>query len=671
MDLVTLTDVMLGLNKEPCRILSIEEDDDRNYSIVAEEFPWGTQTATLYPKQPSQPPPPPPALADPGNTEVIAIFEPTSRVAVAVANSAFQIWMALTGGQNWLGCNVWLSVDGVSYSPIGTQNGTSRAGVTTDDLPAAADPDTTDVLGVSTTGELYDVSVAQADAFATLSLLGMTEYISYANANLTGSSGNGLINDYNLSYLRRGVFSSPDIDHPTGTQFIRCDNQLFQYSFDPSLVGKTIFFKFTSFNLLQNQVQSLANVPAYPFTVTGINTSQNMIVDSVVTGTTATVRIYQVGQAVGTAGSAILGNGALVNLPAESYTGEAQNTTYYANYDLTTSAYVLYTDHNQWLKDQATGNFIAIGQTLTGLPASAFTTIPLSGGGTLVIGAGSSTHGTAIALPPGYTVANSLIWASMRDANASTSFARGMQTTIPSMSLVPQSEFLLYGGGSSGLGDTNWIAVAWSAGAAVTVTTGVTKYLTFTTANGDELCFEFGTVTGGRLVPSPPSGFSRANSIAIAGINGTAPTSPQPMRAVFACSIDSSGNVVASYISSSMVQWGGTADIFTVFYQPGGGVTDPVVTNGVAIVIPLVGGHSLALIAAPNIPSGDSFGVPPAFSGASVASAAAMSGQVTGGGSSCKSLTVSVSGYTLTATYTDGGSTSWSGKANIFAITSI
>lgn len=53
MDLVTLTDGGLGLDKTPVRITEIEEDEDGVLNVKAEDFPFGTASATEYPTQPS------------------------------------------------------------------------------------------------------------------------------------------------------------------------------------------------------------------------------------------------------------------------------------------------------------------------------------------------------------------------------------------------------------------------------------------------------------------------------------------------------------------------------------------------------------------------------------------------------------------------------------------
>ena len=128
MDLVTVTDTVLGLSRAAIRITEIEEDENGFLSVTAEEFPLGVATATLYATQSASNNPLNRAVAaDPVNTPII--FEPPSALVGATA----QVWIAASGGSggvadpNWGGCNVWLSSDGTSYTQIGTIVGPAAA----------------------------------------------------------------------------------------------------------------------------------------------------------------------------------------------------------------------------------------------------------------------------------------------------------------------------------------------------------------------------------------------------------------------------------------------------------------------------------------------------------------------------------------------------------------
>lgn len=667
MDLVTITDEDLGLSMTPVRITETEENDQYELDITAEEFPWGTSTSTLYPKQPTLPPPPPPSLAQPGDTNVASIFEPSSRVATTVANSAFQIWAALNGGPNWGGCNVWLSFDNQSFDPIGVQNGPSRCGVITADLPAGSDPDTTNTLKVSTSGQLFNVTPQQADALATLCKVG-TEYLSYANATITGN--NGLQTSfYDLDYLRRGAFTSPDILHlaadPNENQFIRLDSQIFQYSYDPSLAGKTVYLKFTSFNLLQNQEQDLSTVKSYPVVIGGINLSADMTVDSVLDsgGLTAKIRIYSTAGGVGTDGSATLTNGAVIALPADIQSGETLGTIYYVNFDPASNAYVFYTDQNSWLLDEINNGFIRIGQVLT---PTDFSIIQIQGGGSVAIGTGTGAFGSSIPLPSGYLAANMAAWTTPHVGyDASNQIQGVLQSSAPGGVLSSQYKYRSIGGALNC--SSNWIAVAWTAGAGVTISVvGGFTFISFTTAMGDDLCVVVGqAVTGAVPVPS---GFSASEFISIIGMESTNPTG-NGLQVVNNASLDPSLNITAIYSDGSGNQWGGSANVFGIFWKTGGGVTSTSVTGGTAIIVPLPGSAQLAFIQA-VLANAASFGLPPGYGSGGLVTAAAMRSQDGPAGSAVAHGTINCecSGTTFTGLYEDGTAFVWGAFGSIFAI---
>ena len=358
MDIILLNLEVGNLGVTPVRIVSTEENDDYSISIEAEDFLFGVADGVTYPKGGNS------GLGAgqhdyPGDTTLLASFQPSARVT----GGDTELWLALSGGASWGGCNVHLSLDGTTYSNIGTQFGKSRAGTLTNSLAIGADPDTTDTASIIIYGSLASVSDSDADALATLSLIG-TELVSYATATITGSTS--LTNSYNLTYLRRGVFSSGSQAHSAGNTFVRLDDSVFKYVVDPGLIGKTVFLKFTSTNLYGMSEQPIAGVAVYALVIGGGATASTMAVGSYLNsgGATATVYVYLPGGASGASGSATLSNGALVTLPPQSYTSEAPATFYAINFNPITSAYVLYTSASAWLADQTAG-MIAIGSTTT------------------------------------------------------------------------------------------------------------------------------------------------------------------------------------------------------------------------------------------------------------------------------------------------------------------
>jgi hypothetical protein len=266
MDLVTITDTLLGLNGAAVRITEIQEDDRGLLEITAEEFPQGVATATKYPTQSSSS-----AIinrnASPGPVNTPLIFEPPAALV-----SAPQIWVAASGGSsgavntNWGGCNVWVSLDGSSYTQIGTIVGASPQGSLTAGLNAysGTNPDTTDVLSVNlaeSAGTLQSATLSEAELGNTLCIVD-NELLSFETATLT--SGNA----YNLTSLFRGLYGTTAAAHLNGAPFCRLDNYV-TFALPSQYVGQTIYVKLQSFNIFGGGLQDLSSCTAYTFTPTG------------------------------------------------------------------------------------------------------------------------------------------------------------------------------------------------------------------------------------------------------------------------------------------------------------------------------------------------------------------------------------------------------------------
>jgi|GEM_PF-705386 len=268
MDLVTVTDTILGLNNTAVRITDIEEDDNGYLEVAAEEFPQGVASAVLYATA-SATSNPVNRNAGVGSVNTPILFEPTDELG-----GGLQIWAALSNANSlYGGCNVLVATgaDG-PYGWVGTLNHNSMMGVTTADLPAVADNpvsttlDSLNTLAVDLTqsnGVLAAASPADIAALDNPCYVG-GEIICFGASALTATS------NYSLSNLARGTYGSETsiADHPAGTPFARLDN-VFKYPFGQGQIGQTLYFKFQSFNAWGGGVQSLADCAAYPYVVTG------------------------------------------------------------------------------------------------------------------------------------------------------------------------------------------------------------------------------------------------------------------------------------------------------------------------------------------------------------------------------------------------------------------
>ena len=261
MDIVDIVDPALG--NFSCRITQIDEGDNGDLTVTAEELP-GNGYLPVYNRDSASGVAPYDPFALPGDVNVPVIFEPPA----ALSGDQLQLWIIATGASaSWGGCVIYVSTDNTTYAAIGTVYRGGRQGTLTANLPSHSDPDTTDTLSVDLTesaGQLLSGTQADADNDVTLCYCD-GELVSYETATLTSAY------HYNLTYLRRGAYGSTIGAHNTGSQFARIDPSagLFKYTYPANFIGQTIYFKFASFNLLAQEVEDLSTLTAYPYTLTG------------------------------------------------------------------------------------------------------------------------------------------------------------------------------------------------------------------------------------------------------------------------------------------------------------------------------------------------------------------------------------------------------------------
>lgn len=258
MDIVTLTDAGLGLDKTPVRITEIEEDEEGVLSVKAEDYPVGVYTTSEYPTQPSLG-----YSADynvsPGNAHAPVIFE----APLQLTGGEPQIWMATAGGDMWGGAEVWVSTDGDSYTRVGAVNHKARFGSLTAALPSGAVFDRTNTLSVEiSAGQMTGGTEQDSRDLLTLCYVD-GEFLAYANAELKG------VGRYTLGNLTRGAYGSAIDTHAAGSKFARIDEALFKYAVPRNWIGRTVWVKLVSYNVFSGGIQDLSSVPAYSYTIKG------------------------------------------------------------------------------------------------------------------------------------------------------------------------------------------------------------------------------------------------------------------------------------------------------------------------------------------------------------------------------------------------------------------
>lgn len=253
--LLTLKQPGYSFDRVPVIIDTIEENDEiGGLTIEAEDY---ALKATGAVQVPTVPPSGylPDFSVEPGNANIPVMLEPP----FALTDNRPELWLATSGGENWGGAEVYVSLDNATYKRLGRIEGPARHGSLRSQLPAGAAIDTSHYLQVDMTasrGQLLAGTREDAESLVTLCYVG-GEYLAYADSTLTG------VNTYDLGYLVRGAYGSENTAHPAGSDFVRLDDNVYRYPYPKEWVGKTIWIKLVSFNRYGSGVQQLSEVPAY------------------------------------------------------------------------------------------------------------------------------------------------------------------------------------------------------------------------------------------------------------------------------------------------------------------------------------------------------------------------------------------------------------------------
>ena len=255
MDLVTLTDSNLGLARQLVRIIEIDEDEDGTLSITSEEVPF-CASSPFYGHEANPGYIPPYNQAAPNNLAAL-IFEPPDLLAKDI-NSP-EIWMAISGPENWGGCDIYYSEDNVTYTKIGFRLGNSTMG----HLTTAINPGDSSV-SVALTSDNQILSVTEQD-YQRLNALCLidNEIIAFQNSTLTGNRA------YTLTPIARGAYDTGAGNHAINAPFAVITDNVFKFPYRTQVIGSTVFFKFVSWNTYGGGKQSIIDVDPASYMVTG------------------------------------------------------------------------------------------------------------------------------------------------------------------------------------------------------------------------------------------------------------------------------------------------------------------------------------------------------------------------------------------------------------------
>lgn len=293
LDIVSAAESSQWTGARPMRVVGIIEDPkERTLSIEAEDL--GVNTPQLYPTQPRTGNSGPGGGSVPVDINPPVFIQPTYPLAKGVQRGYAELWVAVSGqnqSENWGGAEVFFSEDNVSFESIGRVTSPAAMGSTLATLNAsAADPDNSQTLQVDLSesgGVVSTVSNAKADSHHNLAWLG-GEFVAFT----TVAAGANAF-QYNLTRLRRHLYQTPNLLRASGSDFVylgfasNLDPGIFRWSYPTGLIGKTVYFKFLSFN--EALGETIDNSTVYSVVLNGNakNTGKNRSPDSNLKSVTA------------------------------------------------------------------------------------------------------------------------------------------------------------------------------------------------------------------------------------------------------------------------------------------------------------------------------------------------------------------------------------------------
>lgn len=195
---------------------------------------------------------------EPGNTaRPLFIIPPSDLVTSA---SGCELWIALQGAaKTWGGCNVFISDKDGDYSNIGTQGINSIYGTTAGTMTADA---TSTYIRLNNQRPVELLTGSAQDAANGNTLIWINgECMSYTRATLLNS------NLYQLTGLIRGQYGTTAKAHNYGEDVAVLDGGIYVVPLTKQHIGRTLYFKFPSFNEFKANSQNLADIDCYSCTV--------------------------------------------------------------------------------------------------------------------------------------------------------------------------------------------------------------------------------------------------------------------------------------------------------------------------------------------------------------------------------------------------------------------
>jgi hypothetical protein len=257
MDFITISDPFLGLNALLVRIVSVDfpekKDESGGITITAEAWPVGVGTPTIYTGQITTQPVMN-GTVDPGASNTPIIMDVPAQFSVS---GGPELLIASSGGPLWGSAQVWVSLDGTTYTLAGKVSGPCLYGVTSSAIGTTGGVQVN--LGASG-GTLPSYTTTQATNLIPMMWVN-GELVAWSTATLVSS------NVYTLTLPVRGAYGTAAAAQGSGVPVLACNSQPFRYAVPPSAMGTLLYFKLVSCNLWGgNGNQTLASATVYTHT---------------------------------------------------------------------------------------------------------------------------------------------------------------------------------------------------------------------------------------------------------------------------------------------------------------------------------------------------------------------------------------------------------------------
>lgn len=254
-DLITLTDDIIGLQRQPVIVDKVTEGKDGILTVEClqyydGDYPLGkidvNNDEYFYVNYNAEP--------DPTDTPVI--FQPPSEATL----SGNEIWIALRGtGSAWGGCSVIAANQDSGYYSIAEFRSQSQYGRVVSFYGSS--------MTLSINGEFDNLTAADGKKLYFWVNGELISYITASyNADGTWTFGTLTRHLYDTGYNADGT----EVWHSAGEQVVWCNGALFAVELSAGDEGQTYYFKFPAMNLYHNNYQSEEDCMSYSFTVGSI-----------------------------------------------------------------------------------------------------------------------------------------------------------------------------------------------------------------------------------------------------------------------------------------------------------------------------------------------------------------------------------------------------------------